>query len=78
MVTKVKKRHSGLIIIDKLKAQIDKNSLILNNLLTVLTGPPVLEPGNSAPSALQAVLGALLAGKGTADLSNITNDDVKH
>ncbi len=68
----------GLIKIEELKTQIDKNSDILTNILNILNGSPVTEPGNGAPSALQAALKTVVAGKQTADLSNIENQKVKH
>lgn len=69
--------NGGLIIVEKLKQQIDKNSRILQNIMNVLD-IPVNEPGNGAPSALQQVLNGVLEGSQTADLSNITNDKIKH
>lgn len=70
--------NAGLIVIDKLKTQIDKNSAILNAVMQILRGTPINEPGSGSPSALQAALNIAVQGKTTADLSNVTNEDVKH
>lgn len=70
-------KNGGLIKIKELQKQIDKNSQILQNIITVLS-TPVNEPGNGAPSVLQQVLNAVLQGSQTADLSNITNDKIIH
>lgn len=70
-------KNGGLIIIDKLKQEVDKNSAILKKLMTVLA-TPVNEPGNGAPSVLQQGLNGALKGSQTADLSKITNDKIKH
>lgn len=69
--------NGGLIIVDKLQQQIDKNSQILQAMLQVFT-TPVSEAGNGAPSSLQLALQAATSGRQTADLSNITNDKIKH
>jgi hypothetical protein len=54
----------------------------LVNLLTaifdVLTGAPIDEPGNGAPSALQAALNAALAGQQVPDFSNSVNTLITH
>lgn len=70
-------QNGGLIVVDKLKQQVDKNSQILQNIMTVLASP-LNEPGNNAPSVFQAALKLALQGSQTADLSNITNDKIKH
>ncbi len=69
--------NGGLIIVDKLRQEIDKNSQMLQTILSVLS-VPVVEAGGGAPSALQQVLNAALQGKSTANLSSITNDKIKH
>lgn len=68
----------GLTKTQELKTQIDKTNEVVNIILTILTGSPVNEPGNGAPSALQAALGAGLAGKTVGDFSDIENDKVTH
>lgn len=69
--------HGGLVIADRLRQQIDKNTQILQTFLSLLAAP-IVEPGNGSPSAFQQVLNAALQGKPTADLSQITNDQIKH
>lgn len=67
----------GLIKIEELKMQLQKNTAILNGILGTLKAP-IPEPGNGAPSAFQ---GALIAAVGTmqaGDFSNIENKKVKH
>lgn len=67
----------GLIKIEELKMQLQKNTVILNGILGTLKAP-IPEPGNGAPSAFQ---GALIAAVGTmqaGDFSNIENKKVKH
>jgi len=68
----------GIVNAKELKTQIDKNTAILNGILSILNGPPIPEPGNGAPSALQTSLKAAVSGKQTANLSNIENTKVKH
>jgi len=69
--------NGGLIIVDKLKEQVDKNSDILQTILTVLQ-TPINETGNGAPSSFQQALNAATQGKQVANLSSITNDKIKH
>lgn len=67
----------GLIKIEELKMQLQKNTAILNGILGTLK-TPVAEPGSGAPSAFQ---GALITAVGTmqaGDFSNIENKKVKH
>lgn len=68
----------GLVKAGELKAQIDKNSAILDAVLDILNGAPIAEPGNGQPSALQAALKTVLIGKETANLNDIEDDKVKH
>lgn len=69
--------NGGLIIIDKLKQEVDKNSQILQTILNILQ-TPINETGNGVPSAFQAALNIALQGKQTANLTNITNNKIKH
>lgn len=69
--------NGGLIIVDKLKQQVDKNSQLLQKMMNVFS-TPVNEAGNGAPSVFQQVLNAATQGSQTADLSNITNNKIKH
>lgn len=67
----------GLIKIEELKTQLQKNTAILQGLVGTLK-TPITEPGNGSPSAFQATLitaiGALQAG----NFSNIENKKVVH
>lgn len=69
--------YGGLIKIEELKTQLQKNTVILQGLLGTLK-TPITEPGNGSPSAFQATLitaiGALQAG----NFSNIENKKVVH
>lgn len=69
--------NGGLIIINKLQQEINKNSQILQTILSVLA-VPVNEAGNGSPSVFQQALNLALQGLSTADLSNITNDKIQH
>lgn len=69
--------NGGLIIINKLQQEINKNSQILQTILSVLA-VPVTEAGNGLPSVLQQTLNVALQGATTADLSNVTNDKIQH
>jgi hypothetical protein len=68
----------GLTKTQELKTQLDKNNQILQSILTILKGPPINEPGNGTPSALQAALSVALAGKVVGDFSNIENSKILH
>lgn len=70
--------NGGLTITPELVSNLDKNNQILQDLLTVLTGAPIPEPGNGAPSALQAALSVLLTGKTVGDFSGVENVKFKH
>jgi hypothetical protein len=71
-------QNQGLVIAPELKVQVDKNTAILDAIKIVLEGVSIPEPGNGAPSALQAALKIATQGKETADLSNIQNTKIKH
>ena len=68
----------GLIIAESLQGELKKNNDILQALLDILTGSPINEPGNGAPSALQISLNAALTGLSVGDFSDIENKNVKH
>lgn len=59
---------------DKLQTEIDKSNDTLKTIVDVLTGSTIPEPGNSAPSALQAALNAALQGKEIGDFSEIKSE----
>ena len=60
-----------------LKDEYDKTKDVLDSILNILTGAPINEPGNGAPSALQAALSAALVGKSTGDISGSKIDEIK-
>lgn len=68
----------GLIKINELKKQIDKNSAILDVFLSTMRDSVITEPGNGAASSLQLALKIALTGKSVADLSKIENTKIKH
>lgn len=70
--------NGGLAITPTLVENLNKNNDILTALLNILTGAPIPEPGNGSPSALQAALGASLAGLSVGDFSAIENDKFLH
>lgn len=70
--------NGGLIKIEELKTQISKNNQILQSIMSIISGAPIPESGNGAPSAFQSVLSAVIAGKSVANLSNIENTKIKH
>lgn len=69
--------YGGLIKIEELKMQLQKNTAILNGLLGVLK-VPAAEPGNGSPSAFQAALLSAIGTMQTGDFSNIENKKVVH
>jgi hypothetical protein len=70
--------YGGIIIVDKLIDELKKVNALLDSVLTVLNGAPILEPGNGAPSALQLALKAAVTGKVLPQYQSITNEKVKH
>lgn len=68
----------GLIKIEELKSELDKVNEILQSLMAVISGTPIPEPGNSAPSALQTSLNAAIAGKTLPTYLDIENTKIKH
>ena len=69
--------YGGLIKIEELKMQLQKNTAILNGLLGVLKAP-VTEPGNGSPSAFQSALLSAIGTMQAGDFSNIENKKVVH
>lgn len=69
--------YGGLIKIEELKMQLQKNTAILNGLLGVLKAS-VTEPGNGSPSVFQAALLGAIGTMQTGDFSNIENKKVVH
>lgn len=70
--------NGGLAKAIEIEAEYNKTKDVLDTILSVLNGTQIPEPGNSAPSALQAALKGAIAGKSTGDFSNIQNSKVKH
>ena len=68
----------GLIKIESLKSELNKNNQILQSILAVINGSPIPEAGNGATSLLQTTLKGVLVGKQIGDFSNIENNKVKH
>ncbi|PPS21225.1 hypothetical protein [Brachyspira murdochii] len=68
----------GLIKIEELKKELEKNNQILQAILNICLGAPIPEAGNGANSAFQLALSAALAGKTIANFSNIENTKIVH
>ena len=71
-------QYGGLIKIDELTTQLGRINTFLNSFTQVLGGPPVPEPGNGAPSALQTTLNAALSTLQLPNYDGIENEDVTH
>lgn len=67
----------GLVNGKTLRTELQKNSTILQSILTVLK-TPITEPGAGAPSALQAALNTALIGQAPGNWSHIENEAVVH
>jgi len=68
---------TGMVKADVLKTESEKDKAILDGLMQIITGPPIPEPGLGAPSAFQAALSAVLAGKTSGDWTTLQNDKIK-
>lgn len=68
----------GLIKIEELKKELQKNNIILEILLKICTSSPIPEHGNGSPSAFQSALMSALSGKQVGNFNNIENDKVLH
>jgi hypothetical protein len=73
-----KGENGGLTITPELKSQLDTTNSLLQALIDIISGAPINEPGNGAPSALQAALAAAISGEELGDYSGIENEDVVH
>ncbi|MEI0477302.1 hypothetical protein [Brachyspira pulli] len=67
----------GLIKIEELKKELEKNNQILQIILQVCS-IPVNEAGNGSSSVFQQALNAALQGKTIGNFNNIENDKVLH
>ncbi|GAG76973.1 unnamed protein product, partial [marine sediment metagenome] len=70
--------NGGLTITPELKTQLDTTNELLQALIDIISGAPINEPGNGAPSALQIALSAAITGMDLGDYSAIENELVKH
>lgn len=68
----------GLIKIEELKSELDKVNGILQAIMNILSGAPITEAGNGAPSALQVALSAAILGKSLPTYRTIENTKIKH
>jgi hypothetical protein len=71
-------KNGGMTITPELKTQLEKTNELLDALIEVISGSPILEPGNNANSALQTALNGAIAGKTLGAYDDIENDKVKH
>lgn len=69
--------YGGLIKIEELKKELEKNNTILKIILQVCA-TAVNEAGNGSPSVFQQALNLALKGQQVADFSNIENDKITH
>jgi phage gp45-like len=72
------KKYGGLIKVDELKSQLEKNNSILSTLLSITCGTPLSEPGNGSPSVFQSTLALALSSASVGDFSNIASTKVFH
>jgi phage gp45-like len=70
--------NGGIVKVQELQTQLQKNNQILNILLEVFRGTPISEAGNGNPSSLQATLAEALAFAQVGDFSNIASSRVLH
>lgn len=66
----------GMVKARELQTQSNLDKEILQAMLDILTGPPIDEPGNGAPSALQIALRAALIGKSPGTWDNLENPKI--
>lgn len=70
--------YGGLTKTQELQTQLNKTNDLLTQILNIINGSTVTEPGNGAPSALQAALKVAITGKSLGDYSNIENSHITH
>jgi phage gp45-like len=68
----------GLVKVQELQRQLNKNNQLLQTLLAVVRGTPISEAGNGSPSALQAALATALGSAEVGDFSNLASHKVFH
>lgn len=71
-------KNGGMCITPKLVTELEKTNQLLTGIITIINGSPITEPGNGAPSALQAALNGAISGKALGDYSQVENEKVKH
>lgn len=74
----MKGNQYSLVKAEELKTVLDLNKAFIDALKGVITGVPIVEPGNGAPSELQRNLALALGNLNWGDHSQIINDKVKH
>lgn len=67
----------GVVKVEELKAQMEKDSKILQALLDVINGATINQPPNT-PSVLQAALKSVMGNLRKGDYANIENKNVEH
>jgi phage baseplate assembly protein gpV len=70
--------NSGMVKAPVLQEESEKDKAIIDAILTVLNGAPILEPGNMAPSALQIALVSALTGLISGVWTGLENDKITH
>jgi hypothetical protein len=68
----------GMVKVDVLKDVLSKTNALLSAITGVINGAQVLEPGNSAPSALQIAMKSAISGKSVGDFNEIEDNKIKH
>lgn len=69
--------NGGLIKINTLISELNKNNLILNAIKSVVS-TPIPETGNGSPSSLGTALNSALLSLQIGDFSGMENDKIKH
>lgn len=70
-------QNGGLIKINNLVAELEKINEILNSILNVVNGAPLVQPPN-VQDVLQVALKTALIGKTTPVYNDIENEKIKH
>jgi hypothetical protein len=68
----------SIVKAETLQQVMDHNAQFIQVFKNILSGPPITEPGNGAPSALQIALNTALGTVQWGDHSNIQNETIKH
>ena len=69
--------NGGLINIETLISNLDKNNLILDAIKRVVSAP-IAEAGNGAPSSLGTALNSALLSLNVGDFSSMEDEKIKH